>query len=76
MTKGREIMIFIKSQPPFDVHWRYLDVSLIDLQARVSKFRCRTFHCFADFSKIYLDYHRFFYLYKLSAHDFLTFRVI
>ena len=39
-------MIFVKSQPPFDVHRRYLDVSLIDLQARVSRFRCRIFHCF------------------------------
>ena len=39
MTKGREI--FIKSQPPFDVHRQYLDVSLIDLQDRVSRFRCR-----------------------------------
>ena len=36
MTKGREIIIFAKSQPPFDVHRQYLDVSLIDSQARVS----------------------------------------
>ena len=37
MTKGREIIIFTKSQPPFDVHrqyLQYLDVSLIDSQAR------------------------------------------
>ena len=27
MTKGREIIIFVKSQPPFDVHRQYLDVS-------------------------------------------------
>ena len=43
MTKGREIIIFVKSQPPFDVHRQYLDVSLIDLQARVLRFRCRIF---------------------------------
>ena len=43
MTKGREVIIFAKSQPPFDVHRQYLDVSLIDSQARVSKFRCGIF---------------------------------
>ena len=32
---------------------------LIDLQAEVSRFRCRIFHCFVYFLKIYLDYHRF-----------------
>ena len=58
MTKGREIIIFVKSQPPFDVHGQYLDVSLIDLQVRVARFQSRIFHCFVDFSKIYLDYHR------------------
>ena len=52
VTKGREIIILAKSQPPFDVHRRYLDVSLTDSQARVSRFRCRIFHCFVDFSKI------------------------
>ena len=52
MTKGREIIVFVKSQPPFDVHRQYLDVSLIDLQATVSRFRGRMFHCFVDFSKI------------------------
>ena len=45
MTKGRQIIIFVKSQPPFDVHRQYLDVSLVDLQARVSRFRSRIFHC-------------------------------
>ena len=59
MTKGREIIIFVKSQSPFDVHRQYLDVSLTDLQARVSRFRCRIFYCFVDFSKIKLDYRRF-----------------
>ena len=51
VTKGREIIIFEKSQPPFDVHRQYLEVSLTDSQARVSRF-CRIFHCFVDFSKI------------------------
>ena len=52
MTKGREIIIFAKSQPPFDVDRQYLDVSLLDSQVGVSRFRCRIFHCFVDFSKI------------------------
>ena len=52
MTKGREIIIFAKSQPPFDVHRQYLDVSLSDSQARVSRFCYLIFHCFVDFSKI------------------------
>ena len=52
VTKGREIVIFAKSQPPFDVHRQYLGVSLTDLQARVSRLRCRIFQCFVDFSKI------------------------
>ena len=59
MTKGREIIIFAKSQSPFDARRQYLDVSLTDSQARVSRFLCRIFHCFVDFSKIYLDYHWF-----------------
>ena len=28
MTKEREIIVFVKSQPPFDVHRQYLNVSL------------------------------------------------
>ena len=52
MTKGREIVIFAKSKPPFDVHRQFLNVSMIDLQAGVSRFRCRIFHCFVDFAKI------------------------
>ena len=52
VTKGRKIIIFEKSQPPFDVQRQYLDASLIDSQARVLRFRCRIFHCFVDFSKI------------------------
>ena len=52
VTKGKEIIIFVKNQSPFDVHRQYLDVSLLDLQARVSRFHCRIFHCFVDFSRI------------------------
>ena len=52
VTKGREIIIFTKSQPIFDVHRQYRDVSLLDSQARVSRFCSRIFHCFVDFSKI------------------------
>ena len=53
VTKGRQIIIFVNfSQLPFDVHRQYLDVSLIDLLARVSKFHCQIFHCFVDFSTI------------------------
>ena len=50
MTKGRKIIMFVKSQP--DVHRQYLNVSGIDLQARVSRFRCGIFHCFVDFSTL------------------------
>ena len=52
MTKGRDIIIFAKSQPIFDVHRQYRDFSLLNSQARVWRFRCRIFHCFVDFSKI------------------------
>ena len=62
MTKGREIIIFVKSQPPFEVHRQCLNVSLADLQARVSRFPSRIFHSFVDFSKIWLGYHRFLFL--------------
>ena len=58
-TKGKGIIIFAKSQPPFDVHRQYVDVSLTDSHARVSRFRCRIFHYFVNFSKTYLDYHYF-----------------
>ena len=50
-TKGKGIIIFAKSQPPFDVHRQYVDVSLTDSHARVSRFRCRIFHYFVNFSK-------------------------
>ena len=43
MTKGREVIIFAKSQPPFDVHRQYLDVSLTDSQARVQGFAVEFF---------------------------------
>ena len=50
--KRKSIITFVKSQPPYDVHRQYVDVSLVDLQARVSRFRSRIFHCFVDFLKI------------------------
>ena len=52
MTKGREITNFAKSQPFFDVHRQYLEVSLTELQAKVSRFRFRIFQCLLDFLKI------------------------
>ena len=58
MTKGRNTvkkLRIAKSQPLFDVHRQYLQTFLIDLQAEVSRFRCRIFHCFS----YQLDYHRF-----------------
>ena len=58
MTKGRNIKNFVKSQPLFDLHRQYLQTFLIDIQAEDSRFRCRIFHCFAYFLKLYLDYHR------------------
>ena len=49
MTKGREITVFVKSQPPFDVHRQYLDVSLIGLQAIVTQpSRCLKFKTFRE----------------------------
>ena len=49
MTKGREIIIFVKSQPAFDIHRLYLDVSLIDLQAIVSQpSKCLKFMTFRE----------------------------
>ena len=75
MTKGREIIIFVKSQPPIDVH-RYLDVSLINLKARVSRFRSRIFHCFIDFFKNLARLSSVFIFKNLSAHVVLAFRVI
>ena len=71
MTKRREIIIFAKSQSPFDVLRQHLDVSLTDSQARVSRFRCRIFHCFVDFSKIWFDYHWFLSLKSYQHMIFL-----
>ena len=59
MTKGRNIKNSVKSQLLFDVHLQYVRTFLIDLQAAVSRFRCRIFHCFAYILKIKVDYHRF-----------------
>ena len=73
MTKGRGIRIFAKSQPPFDIHRQHLDVSIID-----SQFRGFAVEFFAVLlisgksSSIIIG----FYFKKLSAHDFLAFRVV
>ena len=58
-------------QPPFDVHRQYFYVSLIDLQARVSRFRCQIFHCLVDFSKISLNYYKFLSLKSYRLMIFL-----
>ena len=63
MTQGKDIINFVKNQPLFDVHRQHLWTFLIDLQAEVSKFGCRIFHCFAYFSRL----SSVFIFYKLSA---------
>ena len=75
VTKGREIIIFAKSQPPFDVHRQYLDVSLTDSQDGVSRFRCRI-SLFCGFLENLARLLLVFIFKKLLAHDFLAFRVI
>ena len=72
MTKGRKIIIFAKSQPPFDVHRQYLDVSLTDSRARVPRFRS----LFCGFLENLARLSLVFIFKKLLAHDFLAFRVI
>ena len=70
MTKGREIIIFAKSQPPFDIHRQYLDVSLIDSQARFRGFPVEFFTVLSisrKSSSIFIG----FTFKKLLAHDFL-----
>ena len=75
-TKGKGIIIFAKSQPPFDVHRQYVDVSLTDSHARVSRFRGRIFHYFFEFLENLARLSLVFIFKKLSAHNFLAFRVI
>ena len=51
----RNIKNFVKSQllcKESDTHQQYLYTILINLQAEVSRFRCRIFHSFAYFLKI------------------------
>ena len=43
MTKGREIIIFAKSQPLSDVHRQYIDISLIDSQLELRGFAVEFF---------------------------------
>ena len=76
MKKGREIIIFAKSQPPFDVQRQYLDVSLTDSQARVSRCLLSNFSLFCGFIENLARLSLVFIFKKLSAHDFLAFRVI
>ena len=73
MTKGREIIIFAKSQLPSDVHRQYLDVSLTDSQARVS---LSNFSLLCGFLENLARLSLVLIFRKLSAHYFLAFRVI
>ena len=75
MTKGRNIIIFVNSQPLFDVHRQFLQTFLIDLQAEVSRFLCRIFTVFL-FSQNLARLSSVFIFYKLSSGDCLAFRVI
>ena len=75
-TKGKGVIIFAKSQPPFDVHRQYVDVSLTDSHARVSRFRCRIFPLFCEFLENLARLSLVFIFKKLSAHNLLAFRVI
>ena len=77
MTKGRNIKnYFVKSQPLFDVHRQYLWMFLINLQAEVSRFRCRIFFTvlliFSKFSSIIIG----FIIYQLSSGHCLALRII
>ena len=51
VTKSRNIIYLVKSQPLFDVHRQYLWTFPMDLQAEVSRFHCLIFHCLAHFLK-------------------------
>ena len=75
MTKRREIIIFAKSQPPFDVHRQYLDVSLT-FTGQSSKVLLSNFSLFCGFLENLARLSLVFIFKKLSAHDFLAFRVI
>ena len=60
MTKGREVIIFAKSQLPFDEHRQYLDVSLLDLQAEFLGFSVEYFTVLLisrKSSKIIIDFY-------------------
>ena len=61
VTKGRKNIIFAKSQPPFGVHRQYLDVS--------PTMFCGFLQNLARLSSVFI-------FKKLSANDFLVFRVI
>ena len=58
MTKGKDILNFVKSQPPFDVHWQYLDFS-DRFTGRSFEVSPSNFSLFCLFLKIWLHFHRF-----------------
>ena len=63
MTKGREIIIFAKSQPPFDVHRRFSD-RFTGWSFKVS---LSNFSLFCGFLENLADYHWFLFL-KIYRH--------
>ena len=75
MTKGRNIKKSVKSQSLFDVHRQYLWTFLIDLQAEVSRSRCRIFTVLLIFSK-FSSISSVFIFHKLSCADCLAFTVV
>ena len=75
-TKGKGIIIFAKSQPPFDVHRQYVDVSLTDSHARGFEVSLSNFSLFCEFLENLARLSLVFIFKKLSAHNFLAFRVI
>ena len=73
--KFLNITNFVKNQPLFDVHRRYLETFLTDLQAEVSGFTVE-FSLFCLFSQNLARLSSGFIFYKLSSGDCLVFRVI
>ena len=62
MTKGRNIVNFVKSEPLFDVHRQYLWKFLIDLQAEVLRFAVEFYTVLLIFSKFSLNIIGFYLL--------------
>ena len=58
MTKEGNIKNFVKSQPLFDVHWQwYVQMVLIDLQAKVVVEVFAVLLIFSKFSSIIIGYY-------------------